>query len=261
MPDIDDVFSDKPPGDVVMGCDCSPKGAANGPAPKGCGYLDKPDTVEAPQSDFDRIRKPSTLDAGSPVQFEFPGDTSASAATKYIAQVAGRKVPVYMPTSVPAGQSVPSVQQIAAALGAVPAKQLDSVQQVVVSPNANPNDAYWAQQYNMPGFQSAATGGASGLTFYPQSHSWDQAFVDSTAIHEGGHAYSAALWSDPAVKAKWQAAIVSDDLAPSTYAEASPAEDFSESLVMYSLSKGTKCEAPARARYPERYKTLDAMFK
>ncbi|MEP6502486.1 MAG: hypothetical protein ABJD97_04105 [Betaproteobacteria bacterium] len=261
MANIETSFSDAPPGAVVVECGCSPKGVADGPAPEGCGYLDKPDTVEAPAADFDRIRKPATLDAGTPAQFTFPGGAAPSAAKKYIAEVAGRKVPVVVPDNLPAGKSVPTVQQVASALGAVPARQLDSVKEVVISPNANPSDAYWAQQYNMPGFVSAATGGASGLTFYPLDHPWDQPFVDSTAIHEGGHAYSAALWKDPAVKAKWEAAIASDDLAPSTYAEASSGEDFSESLVMYSLSKGTKCEAPAKARYPERYKTLDAMFK
>jgi hypothetical protein len=30
---------------------------------------------------------------------------------------------------------------------------------------------------------------------------------------------------------------------------------------MYSLSKGTKCEATAKARYPARYAALDKMSK
>lgn len=70
-----------------------------------------------------------------------------------------------------------------------------------------------------------------------------------------------ALGADPKVKDQWTKAIAADENPPSTDAECSAGEDFSESLVMYSFSKGTKCEAPAKARYPQRYKTLDAMFK
>ena len=73
--------------------------------------------------------------------------------------------------------------------------------------------------------------------------------------------FSIALWNDPKVKKTWEDAIAADKTPPSTYAEKSTGEDFSESLVMYSLSKGTKCEAPARMLYPQRYKTLDEMFK
>ena len=113
----------------------------------------------------------------------------------------------------------------------------------------------------MPGFSSAATGGTSGVTFYPKPTPYDQEFVDSTCIHEGGHAYSQALWKDPKVKKEWEAAIKKDKNAPSKYAESSTGEDFSESLVMYSLSKGTKCEAAARVLYPARYKKLDTMLK
>lgn len=258
MPDIDSQFSDAAPGEVITAC---PKTGATGKAPSGCEYLDKPDTVEAPQAAFDRIRKPAKLDAGAATTYKFPGDTTASAAKKYLADIGGHQVPVYVPDAAPAGKFLPSAEQVAKALGAVPGKQLASIKQVVVSPNPNPSDAYWAQQYNIPNFSSAATGGPSGVTFYPKSTAWDQAFVDSTATHEGGHAFSTALWADAKVKDEWTQAIAADKNAPSTYAESSPGEDFSESLVMYSLSKGTKCEAPAKAKYPQRYKTLDAMFK
>ena len=259
MSGIDTQFADTPP-DEVVACGCPPKGAAAGKAPKGCEYLDKPDTVEAPQSDFDRIRKPSSLDKGTATTFTFPGSTAASPATRYVATVAGRQIPI-IAAAAPAGKSLPTAQQVAQSLGAVPEKQLDSIHQVVVSPNQNPSDAYWAQQYNTPGFSSAATGGSNGVTFYPSSGPYGQAFVDSTMIHEGGHTFSQSLWKDSAVQKQWTDAIAADGGAPSTYADNSPGEDFSESLVMYSLSKGTKCESTAKARYPARYAALDKMFK
>lgn len=258
MAQMEDAFSDAPPGTLVLAC---PKALADVTVPAGCEFLSKPYTVEAPQASFDRIRKPSVLGAGVATTHQFPGDAAATAATRYEVDVGGHKVPVIMPGTVPAGKYVPSAAQVAQALGTVPGRQLDSIKQVVVSPNQNPSDAYWATQYNIPNFASAATGGPSGVTFYPKSTAWDQPFVDSTAIHEGGHAFSLALWGDPKVKTAWEAAMASDKNSPSSYAESSTGEDFSESLVMYSLSKGTKCEAPAKELYPERYKALDAMFK
>ena len=258
MATIDSSFTDAPPGDIVSAC---PKPAAAVVVPAGCEFLNKPYTVEAPIADFDRIRKPAVVGAGKSTPHIFPGDAAARAAKTYEVAVDGRKIPVVMPDPVPAGTNLPSAEQVGRALGSVPGKQLDSIKEIVVSPNQNPSDAYWATQYNIPGFASAATGGPSGVTFYPKASAWDQAFVGSTAIHEGGHAFSIALWKDPKVKTAWEDAIAADKKPPSTYAESSTGEDFSESLVMYSLSKGTKCEAPARKLYPQRYKTLDEMFK
>jgi type VI secretion system secreted protein VgrG len=144
-------------------------------------------------------------------------------------------------------------------MGTLPPSQLDKIPQFVASPNPNPKDAEWAVTYKMPNFSSAATGGTNGVTFYPQD-SWSQEFTDSTTIHEGGHSYSQNVWSDSAKKEAWEKAMVADDRSPSTYAEKSTSEDFSESLVMYSLSKGTPCEATAKQLYPNRYKALEEMF-
>ena len=164
-----------------------------------------------------------------------------------------------MPKNPPASKSLPTAQQLADAMGAVSPAQLDKIPSVVASPNPNPSDAYWAVEYNKPGFTSAATGGTSGVTFYP-SNNWSQEFTDSTMIHEGGHTYSQDLWNNNDTKKAWQKAIDDDKRAPSGYAESSINEDFSESLVMYSLSKGTSCEATAKTLYPNRYKTLDGLF-
>lgn len=240
----------------------APKGAEAGAVPKGCEYLNKPYTVEAPVKEFDRIRSGAKLGPPTEGKHTFPGDTAPSDAIIQDVEVKGRTVKLVLPKSgAPAGKHLPTADQIAKALGAVPGDQLDSIKEVVVSPNQNPSDAYWAKEYKIPDFSSAATGGPGGVTFYPKKSPWDQAFVDSTSIHEGGHAYSLALWKDPEKKKAWEAAIKKDGRSPSTYADSSTGEDFSESLVMYSLSKGTECEAAAKARYPARYEALDALFK
>jgi hypothetical protein len=229
--------------------------------PNGCEYLKKGYTVEAPQADFDRIRAKPKVSAPTDIKYTFPGDKTPSDATSREVEVNGRKVKVIMPKSgPPAGRNLPTIDQIAAGLAAVPPKQLDSFKEFVVSPNQNPDDEYWAKEYKKPGFTSAANGGSDGVTFFPKSTPWSQAFVDSTSIHEGGHAYSLSLWKDEKQKKNWEKVIKSDKNVPSTYAESSTDEDFSESLVMYSLSKGTKCEATAKALYPARYAALDALL-
>lgn len=230
--------------------------------PKGCEYLNKPGTVEAPSSDFDNIRGKYAVGKGTAGKQTFKGDTKPSDSINYEVDVKGHKVTVIMPKGgAPKGKQLPTAEQIAKALATVPADQLGSIKQVVVNPKPNPDDAYWATQYNTPGFSSAASGGIDRVNFYPKSVSWDQAFIDSTMIHEGGHVYSGDLWKDPKKQKQWEDAIKKDKCPPSTYAQNSSKEDFSESLVMYSLSKGTKCEDAAKARYPERYKILDEMFK
>jgi len=243
----------------------APAGSAKAPCPLAepkippeCAYLKKGSTVESSKANFDRIRKPAKLSKPKPIKYKFPGDAAEQDALEYEVEVNGRKKQMIVPKNPPAGKSLPAPQQLANSLGAVPPGQLDSIPKIVASPNPNPSDAYWAKEYNTPGFTSAATGGASGVTFYP-SNNWSQEFTDSTMIHEGGHTYSQSLWKDPKTKAAWQKAIDADKRAPSSYAENAIGEDFSESLVMYSLSKGTKCEAVAKQLFPNRYKALDGL--
>jgi len=230
--------------------------------PAGCEYLKQPYTIESSKADFDRIRDSYKIGPKQAGKHKFPGDAAESDAEIYEVEVKGRKVKVIMPKSgAPSGKNLPTVEQIAKSLAATPGPQLDSMKQVVVSPNQNPSDAYWARQYSIPNFSSAATGGNGGVTFYPKSTPWSQEFTDSTMIHEGGHTYSQELWKEAQKKTDWEEAIRKDNRPPSNYAKSSPSEDFSESLVMYSLSKGTKCEAAAKALYPNRYAALEKLFK
>jgi hypothetical protein len=251
--DADQKCSDKPVGGATQGCQTTPT------IPKECSYLDKPYTVESSKANFDRIRKPATLGKPKDIKYKFPGDAAEQDALEYEVEVNGRKKKLIMPKNSPKDKSLPTAEQLAAAMGTVPGPQLDKITQLVASPSPNPDDAYWAKEYNIPNFSSAATGGTSGVTFYPQDN-WSQEFTDSTMIHEGGHSYSKDLWSDADKKKAWEKAMSSDGKSPSTYADSSTDEDFSESLVMYSLSKGTPCEAIAKQLYPNRYQACDDLF-
>jgi hypothetical protein len=251
--EIVEIFSSKPPAAPVQPCPIT--------IPKGCEYLKKGGTVEAPQGDFDRIRKKTTIGPEKAIKHKFPGDKKDVDAISQTVTIDGRDVEVIRPKNSVSPKNLPSTDQIAKSLGAVPSKQLDNVNTVELSNQPNPDDAYWAKEYKDPNFYSAATGGPGGVTFYPKDTPWDQAFCDSTAIHEGGHAYSGELWKDKKLEDGWKKAIAADKQSPSTYADNAPTEDFSESLVMYSLSKGTPCEATARALYPNRYAELERLLK
>jgi uncharacterized Zn-binding protein involved in type VI secretion len=233
-----------------------------GTVPAQCAYLDKPFLVTAPRPDFDRNRGTYTLSPGKPGKHRFPGDWFFRSETVvYEAEVKGRKVEIIMPKSgAPAGRYLPTPDQVAESLAAVPPAQLDSIKEIVVSPNRNPDDAHWEKEYGIKDFTSGATGGAGGVTFYPHRGAMDQADVDHELIHEGGHTYSADLWDDEAKKDAWKDAIKKDSRSPSAYADSAPTEDFSESLVMYTLSKGTPCEAYAKKLFPARYAELDKLF-
>ncbi len=242
-----------------------PKAESSDKPPKGCEFLN-PDQqlVSAPQENFDKVRKTVSLGEAKDGLFKFPGDLAPTAAKIYEATIGNKKIPIAVSTAAaPAGKAMPTVQSIAQSLGAVPTNQLGPMNQIAISANPNPSDAYWATQYNTPGFTSAATGGGGNATFYPvaPASAASQARNDSNMIHESGHTFSKDLWAaKPAEKTAWQDAITKDGKLPSKYAGSSIDEDFSESLVMYSLSKGTPCEEYAKKLYPERYKKLDELM-
>lgn len=232
-----------------------------GSVPAGCEFLDQPFLVSGSKADFDKNRQKVTVGPKTTGTYQFPGDKAPQAANFYNADINGQTVKIIEPAGGPvAGKFLPTVDQTAQSLGAVPPGQLATIQQVVLSPNPNPSDAYWAKQYNTPGFTSAATGGNGGVTHYPLSSALTQDRLDSNTIHEGGHTYSQELWKDAKNKSDWEDAIKKDDQAPSQYSESAPTEDFSESLVMYTLAKGTPCEAAARAIYPNRFAVFDKLF-
>ena len=118
----------------------------------------------------------------------------------------------------------------------------------------------WQEEYGDSSFSSAATADIKqGVAFFPWKgwSTFPQRYVDSTMLHETGHLWSEALWSDPAKKQDWQDAMTSDGQAPSQYARNNMTEDFAESANMYWSSKGTPCETEGRKRYRARYEYFD----
>jgi hypothetical protein len=230
--------------------------------PPQCSYLEKGFRSEGPASQFDANRQKAEIGPAQPISYTFPGATGPSDAIQQTVTIGTKSITVIEPKNGPVepGTVLPSVEQVAKSLGAVPAVQLGYLKEVVVSPLPNPADAHWAEVYKMPGFRSEATAGAEGtVNWYPIPK--DSAMIpDETMVHESGHTFSFNIWKKPADWKPWQDAMASDGRAPSKYADSSKEEDFSESLVMYTMSKGTGCEETARKLFPGRYKILDSVL-
>lgn len=254
-------------GVIMTGCDTvligTPPTDASGDAifiPAPCAYLKKAATVEAVLGEFTRHETPVEVTSGpTPTMYTFPGDATSQAARVYEINVHGHTVSVIMPVSGPGPGHLPSLAQVANALGMLSEEQLREVMIVRLSPNPNPEDPGWAVKYNTPGFTSGANGGGYTVTYFPGNGDFSPT-VDSTMIHEAGHIYAERLWKDPANLAAWEAARKADGRSPSDYADNSVGEDFAESCVMYALSKGTACEGCARRLFPARYRALDRLY-
>ena len=259
---VDSRFGETAVGSAVTACPVeAPLKEADIPAE--CSFLKKDQLVSGTEDQFSRSRKLAEVKKpGIAVKHTFPGDKAPQDATEYVAAIDGKSVKIVMAVVAPveAGTFLPSVDEVAKGLGAVPTEQLGTIKTVEVSPNRNPSDAYWEKTYGTPGFQSAAVGGNGGVTMFPTSFALDQARIDSNLIHEGGHTFQSEIWKVAATKKTWADAIKNDPVSPSRYADNSIDEDMSESLVMYSLSKGTPCEAVAKKTFPNRYAELDRLM-
>ncbi|MBN3728669.1 PAAR domain-containing protein [Burkholderia sp. Ac-20379] len=242
--------------------DLAPTRGAN--TPDECAYLDGTRSrIDAP-SHFYATLHDVELSEGMAATIKVPR-IGTIPVTAYDASIAGRHIDVYISEQrPPEGTSVFSIEQIAHALGTLPAAHLENLTKIMVSPRGNPDDAYWQANYGIPDFYSAASASIEeGVTTYPWK-AWPnipQRYVDSTMTHETGHQIGQALWSDPAKKVEWERAVASDPQAPSEYAKHNLFEDFAESANLYRSSKGSPCEAEGRKRYPARYRYFDAFMK
>lgn len=182
--------------------------------------------------------------------FTFPGDSAPTATREYEIEIRGHKVKIIEPVSgAKPGTWLPSAAMIAKGLAALSDEQLAKVNEVIVCPNARPD---------FPGAVADELNGR--VRYFPRSGPHPQFDIDWALTHEGAHALAEDLWSAPGVKDAWLSAMASDARGVTAYGNTDPGEDFAESMVMYALSKGTPCEATARAMFPGRYAQLDKLF-
>lgn len=186
-------------------------------------------------------------------------------ALKYVVKAGTVNILVYLPKNPdPANGNYHTIDEVAKGLGILPAVSLASVNAVHVEPNRNPDDPYWAKKYNKPNFYSYMTAGSSGIiNIYPTPNKNSQDQMDTSLIHETGHIISQRRFGEDSSKGRnwtnWSRAASEDIILPSGYAKSSPAEDFSESLALFSQVAGTVYEGGIRALMPERSKIMDTV--
>lgn len=225
-----------------------PKAVARGE----CSYLNPVPlgTVTVPKAVCDRLRGESgaaQISAAKPKASQTWVDGSRSAAVEVQITIDGQQILVTLPTDADMkGKNLPTVQQLAEALRAVPKDQRAFSKKVFLSP--------------VPSQQSTAqrtVGGDAGsgeITLYPVPDRQEQNDFDNRVMHESGHNYQEQLWSGGAqAVAAWQAAARSDDRRPSPYAAQNAGEDFCEFNILYNAAHGTKCEEVAKKIYPNRW--------
>ncbi len=207
-------------------------------------------TVLAPKQAFDQLRAESGGAKISPPQpkasHTWP-DKSRSAALEQEVMIDGQKIQVTRPTDADAkGKNLPTTQQLAEALRAVPAQQRAFTKRVILS--RSPATGSTSQQ------TIAGDAGSGEMTLYPLAEGQDQEDFDNRVMHESGHNYQEHLWSDGAqAVTAWSVAANADDRRPSPYAANNTGDDFCEFNILYNTAKDTPCEGIAKRIYPNRW--------
>jgi len=237
-----------PPGPHLRGPLCI--GAASSGAVRGsCLYVNPASVgiVTAPANVFERLRsgsatvsRPETLDA-----FEWH-DGSTTAAVRQTITI-GRKIyAVTLPAAaVVRSSNLPTTEQLAVALRAVPIAQRELNDTLIACPVPDPD--------SRPHRTVAARAGRGEITFFPMRSAQTQTDIDNRVMHETGHNYQETLWRSGDDVAEWTAVIAADARRPSPYSGENSGEDFCEFFVIYVTSLGTRCESAARRLYANRW--------
>ena len=156
-----------------------------------------------------------------------------------------------------------SVQEAADAARYVPTKSRAVIKTILLNTQVNPDDAYWAVQYNTPNFHSYMTAGAAGVvTIYPNTTAQPGANVmRGSIIHETGHTWSYQQWGQDTTKGKWldwKTAMDKDRVSVSGYAMNDIAEDVAETVRVYGSTKGKPKYDEYKAMIPARLTILEA---
>lgn len=181
-------------------------------------------------------------------------------------------VPVFEPKTFTApkpGRVLPSTDDMAKVLAEIPVQSRAIITRVDLHPKPNPDDAMWQAdpQYNPSGgeFVSHMTCDSSGVVdVYPAKANANLVEIETTLIHETGHAISNTKWGDDTTKAKWddwRKARTADGISVSQYGDSSDAEDFAESWMLFSSAYGTALEAEVRILIPNRVKLMDSFIE
>lgn len=177
-------------------------------------------------------------------------------------------VPIVAPKAPEPGFHNHTVAQAADAASYLPKANRAVMTRITLNAVVNPDDAYWAGEYNQPGFHSYMTAGAAGnITIYPNAVADampDDNYMRGTMVHETGHTWSYQTWGQDTTKGKWlewKAAMDKDKVPVSGYATASIDEDVAETIQIYVTTQGSPRHAEYRNIVPNRFAMLDSEYK
>ena len=155
-------------------------------------------------------------------------------------------------------------EEVARAIAMVPEVGRALIESVTLNPVQNPDDEFWAEEYDREGFRSYMTAGAAGeVTIYPSRSARDETSAAASLKHEIGHTWSHQQWghdTDDERWRPWREAMESDRVSVSNYATADPSEDVAETVQAYTATKGTPEHDEFRRLVPARFAILDEHF-
>ncbi len=228
----------------------------------------------------DRARRQAvrtSLQTGQPVSFRSELGTRhtlqvTSAPSRdgdkvYSVALDGTPIQVSLPEE--SGRQANTLARIADYAAETPRGLRPALKTVDVEAGANPADEYWARQYGMPGFVSAATGGGGNITFW---HG-DDYLGRGTFNHEMGHLVGGALNQRSAnpqrgangevlsVPQGWPSAAAEDHRRVSSYGSVHINEDFAESWTRFQAARraGPKALRSFTRAFPHRVALLQAV--
>lgn len=168
-------------------------------------------------------------------EHEFHGTTAPAEIADI--QAGSLATPIYSNNNVSHNHTQNSTDEIYATISDIDPQVLDLIHSVTLNPVQNPEDAYWAKEYNNPNFYSYMTAGHGGdITVYPTTFAIPQPYELFAIQHEIGHVWSLGKWGYNTKHATWRSwndAIGSDSQSPRSYSDNSPSEDFADFFGLY----------------------------
>jgi hypothetical protein len=227
-----------------------------------CVYLN-PETygrVKVPLEAFERLRKksgPAQVSAPKvladkkawPKATEWP-DVLANSAVYQEIVIDGQKIRVVRPSDQDMrGKILPTIEQLAEALRAVPADQRQHTTTALVRLQSKGGVLGLGGSGEIEIFPLSSDNGKEREQ-YARS---PQAYFDNLVTHECAHNYQATFWSDAGGAKEWEEFAKNDHSPPSIYARENGGEDFCEFMVLYNAAASTPCEALLKQIYPNRW--------
>ncbi len=196
--------------------------------------------------------------------YAFHGTRASAVSTEYTVGPDAKRITVIEPAS--GSYSPPNNYDALALVGAaaqMPAATRALIDVIRLNPVVNPDNDHWSGAYRIVMHAHMSCDGEGVVTVYPTAESRPTKYLPANLSHEATHRWSESKWGhddQTEAWAPWRAAAAADGLPVSEYGSASPREDFSESVALYSAIKGTPYFATFQKLYPHRFTFIAANF-